>query len=574
MKIVVTFLTVLNAAKIRLKTKDNDTWQNKCLTMQNYHQIGGFNQKTQSFDPYLPAITLESCRDEDTTQEFNYNQNFQLEQNGFCITLSNLKDNSDFCALTTFNTGQQLYKTNCLSKNEAGFESQIFRFEESKLSAPCDDMFISATGANDDVGPGGVSKKQAVPLLAMDDSPNQIGLKHLEFEHLSKCEVITRDACDEKNCSHFCQIVNGEATCLCPSDWHLGPDGLTCDDSCINLGCSHGCHFGNTTECTCPENYILQDDSTTCVEDTNPCLDLTGCEQGCIIENGVAKCACSDGLLSSDGTTCLDECASKNCDQACSYQNDTAVCSCFDGFELETDGLSCIEVEENPCKNLACSHECLYLGPDNAECHCPDGLRLEADGLNCVSKTFLNSNGTFYFEDGSCLLFNGGPFRIDRGFKGTYGVLERRLGSRGFNIFAAEPGTDKAERCDNLYQNTFAYNETSLQIQALAGVKIPEKFSVESGKTYNPLSMCLQADSISTKNHRNKSAKWYVRVKGCDENEDRQKFSYDAITGKIIMQANPEMCLFIDKRPTRYGLAAVRIMHCHQQFTYHSTDEL
>jgi len=315
----------------------------------------------------------------------------------------------------------------------------------------------------------------------------------------------------------------------------------------------------------------------TCIEDTNPCLDISPlCAQGCIIENGVAKCACSDGFqLASDGFSCLDECGSKNCEQACSYHNDTAVCSCFDGFELETDGLTCMEVEENPCKNLACSHECLYLGPDNAECHCPSDLRLDDDGLNCVSRSFLNSNGSFYFENGDCLVLNPSPIRISHNFKGTYAFLQRKLRStKGFFPFLVKAGSDQAARCENLYQNTYAYNETSFQIKALAGEKIPEKFSTESGKTYEPLPMCFQADSISTKNSKGRDAKHYVRVKGCDENEDRQKFLWDVRTGKITMQANPTMCLFLDTRARSNGLAKIQIMNCFWQFSYRPADEL
>merc|ERR1712007_413285 len=106
----------------------------------------------------------------------------------------------------------------------------------------------------------------------------------------------------------------------------------------------------------------------------------------------------------------------------------------------------------------------------------------------------------------------------------------------------------------------------------LAGVIIPEKFANETGKTFEPLSMCLQADSIDTYNHRGQSAKHLVRAKTCDENEDRQKFLYDTITGRIVMQANQEMCLFIDSRPTKSGMSSVRIMHCFWQFSYHSAD--
>ncbi|XP_065677677.1 fibrillin-1 isoform X2 [Hydra vulgaris] len=82
---------------------------------------------------------------------------------------------------------------------------------------------------------------------------------------LNQCEENT---CLIKNCQYQCNVVSGNAVCLCPTGYSLSSDNITCfQDPCAVKYCEYYCNAvsGNAV-CSCPAGYILHSDSTNCLQ--------------------------------------------------------------------------------------------------------------------------------------------------------------------------------------------------------------------------------------------------------------------------------------------------------------------
>ncbi|XP_018607320.2 low-density lipoprotein receptor-related protein 2 isoform X1 [Scleropages formosus] len=113
---------------------------------------------------------------------------------------------------------------------------------------------------------------------------------------------------------------------------------------------------------------------------TEECLDIS------LVCNGVTNCL--DG--SDEGVTCLtDTCWSPNhppCGQHCFSTPHGTRCRCDPGFRLQSDSLSCTDIDE--CSEpymAACSHACLNMR-GSYMCLCHPGYLLEPDGHTCKPK--------------------------------------------------------------------------------------------------------------------------------------------------------------------------------------------
>ncbi|XP_026107546.1 low-density lipoprotein receptor-related protein 2-like isoform X2 [Carassius auratus] len=173
------------------------------------------------------------------------------------------------------------------------------------------------------------------------------------------------DGFDERNCE-VTALKCGEFQWSCASKtqciamtWRC--DGVKdCKDESDESGCG---------QVKCP-THLFQCGSGECVEPDLVC-------------NGASDCA--DG--SDEGVGCLkNNCSSPSrpsCQHYCINTPHGARCGCKTGFRLQSDGLTCDDIDE--CKEIqpaACSHKCLNtLGSYLCQCH-PEFI-LEPDGRSC-----------------------------------------------------------------------------------------------------------------------------------------------------------------------------------------------
>jgi len=174
-----------------------------------------------------------------------------------------------------------------------------------------------------------------------------------------------------------------------------------CQDG--NSGCQQRCtDLSPGYACSCHEGFRLMMDQLAC-EDIDECTEgLNGCAQLCINYDGGYYCECEPGfLLLPDGETCqeIDECALMKellelpsdaevpaelyelypaCEvmDLCNNTIGGYTCGCPTGFELSSDGLTCLNVnecnsgDENICPlNSTCSDTNGYY-----ECSCDVGF--------------------------------------------------------------------------------------------------------------------------------------------------------------------------------------------------------
>jgi len=69
-----------------------------------------------------------------------------------------------------------------------------------------------------------------------------------------------------------------------------------------------------------------------------------------------------------------------DCEELCFKTPQGRVCGCNEGYRLDTDGKSCIDVNE--CENMTCSQLCENT-KGSYKCLCYEGYVLRSDGISC-----------------------------------------------------------------------------------------------------------------------------------------------------------------------------------------------
>ncbi|EGT37812.1 hypothetical protein CAEBREN_19572 [Caenorhabditis brenneri] len=120
----------------------------------------------------------------------------------------------------------------------------------------------------------------------------------------------------------------------------------------------------------------------------NPCDNLFQCkknnfwdDQKCINQtelcNGKKECPLGD-----DESDKCSECSTKNCEYQCRNTPTGPKCVCEKGYRLNSDGVSCVEIDECTLPERACHHFCENtIG--SFRCSCAKGYHLKADGKTC-----------------------------------------------------------------------------------------------------------------------------------------------------------------------------------------------
>ncbi|XP_035688625.1 neurogenic locus notch homolog protein 1-like [Branchiostoma floridae] len=202
----------------------------------------------------------------------------------------------------------------------------------------------------------------------------------------SRCYDINECSSNNGGCDHNCVNTGGSYDCTCRAGYQLsGSKDCINIDECVSSPCQNGgtCHdLINEYRCDCQPGWS----GGNCQEDADECLTNGGrgpCDQICTNEYGSYRCSCQAGYqLYSDSVSCVDvnECdeAQHDCEQTCLNIVGSFTCGCEDGFLLSADGKTCSDIDEcssSPCQNGGTCHNLI----NEYRCDCQPGW----SGGNC-----------------------------------------------------------------------------------------------------------------------------------------------------------------------------------------------
>ncbi|XP_047115483.1 fibrillin-3-like [Schistocerca piceifrons] len=189
-------------------------------------------------------------------------------------------------------------------------------------------------------------------------------------------------------------------------------EGAVNDIGQKTAACKKNCStVAGRTVCSCADGSKAGED-----ED-----DATGVVRHCMPLDPGAGMECPQGYdLDTDAMVCvdIDECQVNNggCDHECENTNGGSRCKCRPGFFLMEDQKRCDDrdecaIGENGRPQAPCAYRCTNL-PNGFMCTCPEGFEVsQPDIMNCINRKeniTITQEGTFYSKptipakDGKC----------------------------------------------------------------------------------------------------------------------------------------------------------------------------
>lgn len=124
-------------------------------------------------------------------------------------------------------------------------------------------------------------------------------------------------------------------------------------DECGALPSNSKCHICinlvGSYQCKCNKGYRLSPTNQYECQDIDECAELTsGCSQTCTNTVGSFTCSCREGY---SGPNCdaVKPCGKNQCAYKCAVIDDKQTCSCMSGFMINSDGVTCTDINE--CSN-------------------------------------------------------------------------------------------------------------------------------------------------------------------------------------------------------------------------------
>eukprot|EP00117_Sycon_ciliatum_P009054 scpid1187/ scgid4064/ Laminin subunit alpha-5; Laminin-10 subunit alpha; Laminin-11 subunit alpha; Laminin-15 subunit alpha len=199
-----------------------------------------------------------------------------------------------------------------------------------------------------------------------------------------RCLDINECNTSTHGCAQTCVNSYASYTCSCAVGYTLAMNGRDCTNVNECGGGSGPCHqvcqdTEGSYNCSCNPGFTLfAGNNQSCNASVN-CPPGHGCEHDCAVVNSVNVCSCNQGyvLVQPGNTNCNDvnECAGAGtCSQNCTNTPGSYSCSCFSGFNLDTDGISCIDIDE--CLNPSIcnvSGSLCHNTVGGYTCNCTDG---------------------------------------------------------------------------------------------------------------------------------------------------------------------------------------------------------
>lgn len=253
----------------------------------------------------------------------------------------------------------------------------------------------------------------------------------------SRCQDVNECLDQRPPCSSIQKCTNTIGSYRCT---------VRCDPGYRSVANGNGCE--DLDECSigayrCPPNQVCKNIPGGYVCQCAPgyhiqygkCVDVDECKSSndsicndhrtekCINTPGSYRCECKEGFvhrqLSNGRMYCsdIDECADSSinrCDHTCYNYEGSYKCSCKSGYQLQSDGRTCLDIDEcmqsiidsSNNRSDLCYYECVNV-PGSFRCRCPPGYDSISGGRICKDIDECEMDNVCQAQNEYCLNVRG-----------------------------------------------------------------------------------------------------------------------------------------------------------------------